>query len=178
MRYTFIHPRSLDELQTQVGLWSRANHGAYISIVDTQLHLGPLIPLLNIGVYLSLYEGASTVEREQDALADALISLCDFASRDDFRLANIMSNPEPHSQPPSLGVSYGRLLQTITKRHSGVDGLDRLSHYMNLRKRCVHSLASSLTFTGRRFVSEEVQGMDTITGFTIERFASIVITSC
>jgi len=97
--------RSLKEIQKEVASWSETNFGQQVSQV-TGFPLGSLAPLLGIMEELGElchcvlkhhqgirgYDDPSKYEPERDdALADILVYLCDFASREGVNLLHVLN---------------------------------------------------------------------------------------
>jgi NTP pyrophosphatase (non-canonical NTP hydrolase) len=96
--------KSLQEIQVEIGIWSRVNFGDQTSKVTGQ-SLGPLAPLLGVveelgelcHAVLKHHQGIRkfsddmVYSRERDdAIADVLIYLCDFACREGVDLGAVL----------------------------------------------------------------------------------------
>ncbi len=156
------NPASLDDLQTAVKEWSNENFGPQESkaritrytdtvhnvVREAPLRLGELAPLLGIGEEIGEYDDATAADNltEQcDALADILIYLCDFASRDGLTLRHAAMREALFAErPPSLSSCYGRLAHCVLKRHQGIRGFQDLKVYNLERDKAIHALIARL----------------------------------
>lgn len=97
--------KSLREIQAEVGRWSINNFGFQVS-KRTGVELGSLAPLMGMGeelgelfhAVLKHHQGIREMalmsayeEARNDALADILIYMCDFATREDVDLQAVLN---------------------------------------------------------------------------------------
>lgn len=132
--------KSLVQIQTEVGKWSLANFGDQESKAVPGLFLGPLAPLLGVVEELGELAEASTDEDIMDACGDVMIYLCDYATREGFRLHGItvkytlVLRGAPLEQ---LLKWAGRLCHTTLKYHQGIRDLGSRMVYAEQRDVCV-----------------------------------------
>jgi len=127
----YIHPITL--LQEEVGLWSKVNFGFQISKTEPNLTLNSLVPLLGIVEELGEYERARDVEARKDALADAVIFLCDYTSREGILLDHLvrMEYTDYINLRGKNGalVCVGEMCHLTLKHHQGIRGMDDEEKY-------------------------------------------------
>lgn len=145
-------PRTLNELQTAVGDWSKNNFGNQQSKAEPALVLGSLAPLLGVGEEIGELAESTRVEDQQDALSDIVIYLCDYAVREGFDLSQVMGQDTPYSSSHNNGdlltpvvSAYGKLLRATLKRHQGIKGMDNFASYAIIRRDAVSQLYLALS---------------------------------
>lgn len=145
--------KTLDEIQAEVGRWSRENFGRQESKVEPGLALGPLAPLLGIGEELGEWAEAWEEGRTpeiRDSLGDVVIFLCDYACREGFSVAAELARwPAPDRGDPLRGAiaALGRLHHATLKRHQGIREYadpDRAGLYAEARGMAVARLMGHL----------------------------------
>lgn len=126
---------TLDELQTAIGEWSLSNFGGQESKAYPDLVLGSLAPLLGIFEEYGEWKEAETMEDWVDALGDVLVYLCDYATREGFRLKDHWPTKElledlDVGKEVHLRIALGKLAHCTLKRHQGIRGfLDPVKYH-------------------------------------------------
>lgn len=156
----------LRKLQADVGEWSRHNFGEQDSKtvsttyypdfltklahdvgkplteqVTIPLRLGSLAPLLGIGEELGELDDASGSEAVDDAVADTLIYLCDYAEREGVQLADLELM---EISAPSLASAYGYLVHCVLKRHQGIRDFADAEYFEQERDKALAVLLTTL----------------------------------
>lgn len=149
--------KSLQQIQAEVGEWSLENFGQNVTKArgyetehgDT-CHLGSLCSVLGMmeesGELSDAMEGRDTTAAV-DAIGDIGIYLCDFASRENFCLTNVLGPPMQMLQSdavryPLSGITgaMGMLSHAVLKHHQGIRGMDDPVKYYQSRDEAVRRL--------------------------------------
>lgn len=139
-----------DELQTQVGQWSEFNFGQQQSKVDPDLFLGSLAPLMGVTEEMGELIEALNIhdfKEVEDALGDIGVYLCDYATREGFRLLHVLPTDNlraSNDHIENVVVALGRLYHVTLKRHQGIRGMDDPNTYTAKRDEAVGKLLQRL----------------------------------
>lgn len=117
MLYKGLQER-INEIQTQVGLWSLRNFGNQVSKVNSSIVLGSRAPLLGLLEEFLEWETALTPVDSNDAIADMFIYLCDYTYRRNIRLGDHLSSKQLSRDLVSPG-----LLMLLQENHPDYDSL-------------------------------------------------------
>ena len=139
------HYDDMVRIQAEVANWSQANFEEQRSKTHPQLVLNSLAPLLGLcEEFLELSTSTSQVEQE-DAIGDILIYLCDYASRLDINLADLL--PADSRGPYYLlADAVHTLIHATLKHHQGIRGYDDLDFYQAQLRRGIENLFQSLNY--------------------------------
>lgn len=140
---------TLDELQTAIGEWSLSNFGGQESKAYPDLVLGSLAPLLGIFEEYGEWKEAETMEDWVDALGDVLVYLCDYATREGFRLAEVFPDQATLEEMEvgkgaHLRIALGKLAHCTLKRHQGIRGFLDPVKYTQARNEAVGKILASV----------------------------------
>lgn len=160
--------KQFQDIQREVGAWSRANFGDQESphfiikmepfpdgwkvndpMPPTLVALGSLAPLMGLVEELGEMFDASHKGDTIDAIGDVFIYLCDYCSREEFKLPigrDLLFQLEAMDRDDlaALVVYTGRLFHAVLKRHQGIRGFDDDDKFNNERNMCVAMILAHL----------------------------------
>lgn len=139
--------------------------------ITAPLILGSLAPLLGVGEEIGEYAEADTPEDEDDALADCLIYLCDYAEREKTRLRD---NAGLECGCHDLSIAYGRLVHVVLKRHQGIRGFQDDAKYASERDAAIADLITTLASKAGSFGGDVREGFARLVELGEKTYANVV----
>lgn len=165
----------LETMRHEIGEWSQNNFGNQVSKRNGRT-LGDLAPLLGVAEELGEFTQAfhsldsntdqAAYEAEcDDAFADMLIYLCDFATRTGVRFTitkdeldasvyqkyldhNLETNGHTPSLPSNaidgLAILVGKLIHINLKSHQGIRGMNDPGTYHDANRKAIHAIYLAL----------------------------------